>query len=421
MEQTRNLYVGFDLGNENSQISCFHPKTGELETIGGKPGDHYYFIPTCLAVTEDKREWLYGEEAILSTEQEEGIRVDNIVSRICKQESFSIFGVIFSPVQILEKFFRKTLVLLQKYYSKDTICKLVVTLEEENTYLIETIYEALGNMGILRDRAFVEPYTKSYIYYALSQKRELWAQDIALFDYSKHGLIYKKIHLNRKSQPIVVACETLNLSKEFSYEMYEKKDTKELAGLFLKLAKSLLYNQDIKTLYFAGIGFLSNWSDTALVEICTGKRGFRGPNIYARGAAYLARNYDSNEFLEKFLLLEEGTVEYSIFLRAYKDGKVREVEVISPGIYWEEAKGSEMIIFDDEEEIQLIIKNALDLTISERMIPLEKMPKRPRRMGRYQIDFSFESLKTCVVLVKDVGFGEFSPSTNRVWEKRFEL
>lgn len=421
MEQTKSLYVGFDLGNENSQMSCFHPRTGEIETIGGKTGDNYFFIPTCLAVTEQKKEWLYGQDALLAKDNEEVIFIDNIVARICNNESFAILDITFDAAEILEKFFRKTLVLLQKYYSQDTICKIVVTVEQDNIVLTNAIYQALEKMGILKDRAFVENYTQSYIYYALSQKRELWSQDIALFDYSHRGLVFKKIHMNRKCQPIVVACETTDLSNEFSYEMYNQKQKDELAKQFLEISKSLLYNQDISTLYFVGEGFISDWSDSVLMELCLGKRGFRGPNIYTRGAAYSAKNFDTNEFSKKFLLLSEGVLEHSILLRAYKDGKIREVEIIQAGIPWEEAKGLATVIFDEEDEIQLIIKNALDMTTSERMINLEKMPKRANKMARYQLKFYFESLKTCVISIRDVGFGDFAPSTNRVWEKRLEL
>jgi len=421
MEQTRNLYVGFDLGNENSQMSCFHPRTGEIETIGGKTGDNYYFIPTCLAVTEHRREWLYGEEALFAKEHEEVILVENFVSRICNNETFAILGVTFDAAGLLEKFFRKTLVLLQKYYSNNSICKLVVTIEEENEYLTKAIYQALENMGILRDRAFVENYTQSYVYYALNQKRELWSQDIGLFDFSKRGLFYKHIHINRKCQPLVVACEKTDLSNQISFDMYKRKEKSELVTTFLEVAKSVLYNQDVATLYFIGEGFLSNWSDYALQELCTGKRGFRGPNIYTRGAAYYAKNLETNEFSKKFLLLSEGILEHAILLRAYKDGKVREIEIIPAGIPWTEAKGTATIILDEEDEIQLVIKNALDMTMSERMIPLEGMPKRPNRMGRFQLDFHFENLRTCVISIRDVGFGDYAPSTNRVWEKRMEL
>ena len=112
MEQSRNLYVGFDLGNENSQMSCFHPRTGEIETIGGKAGDNYHFFPTCLAVTEHRKEWLYGEDALFANEREDVILIENIVSRICNNETFTIRGTTFDGAALLEKFFRKTFVLL---------------------------------------------------------------------------------------------------------------------------------------------------------------------------------------------------------------------------------------------------------------------------------------------------------------------
>ncbi|MFA9464266.1 MAG: DUF5716 family protein [Velocimicrobium sp.] len=420
MEQTRNLYVGFDLGNENSQMSCFHPRTGEIETIGAK-GKDYYFIPTCLAVNRDKREWLFGEEAIAACEQEDVSLIDNIVDQICKNETFTVFETTYEAVTILEKFFRKTLILLQAYYSNDFISKLVVTIEKDNSYLVKAIDQALGNMGIFKDRVLVETYTQSYIYYALNQKRELWPKNIGLFDYSKRGLVYKYIQVNRKSQPWVISCVNEDLSTQLSYDIFLQNEKKQVARAFLEAAQSVLYNQDVATLYFAGEGFLSNWSDAALSELCAGKRGFRGPNIYTRGAAYHAKNLVTNEFERRFLLLSEGVLEYALLLKGYKDGKIRDIEMIPAGILWNQAKHSVTIILDEEEEIRLVIKNVLDMTTSERMINLEGMPKRPNRMGRFQLDFQFENLRTCVIYIRDVGFGEYAPSTKRVWEKRIEL
>lgn len=458
MEQIRNLYVGFDLGNENSQISCFHPRTGEIETIGGKPNDNYCFIPTCLACStiagnacsniagnaystmagnaysttagnthstttagKQKKEWFYGEEALLAAKEGKAELIDNFVSRISKGELLSVLGTSFEAAALLEKFFRKTLVLLQKYYSNSYIARLVVTVEEENQTLKTAIQKALENMGILADRALVTNHTQSYVYYALSQKRELWQQDIGLFNFNRRGLFYKKIHINRQYQPLVAACEEVDLSEHLPSGFYEQRENGRGTAVFLETANSVLCHQRIETLYFTGEGFLSNWSDKALQELCAGKRGFRGPNIYTRGAAYQAKDLDSKEFSRKFLFLSEGILRHEILLPAYKDGRMREVRMVTAGEAWKEARGSATILLEDEDEIKLVIRNVLDMTTSERMLSLEGMPAHPKRMARFQLSFYLENSETCVILIRDAGFGEYAPSSKRVWEKRVEL
>lgn len=421
MERNKNLNVGFDLGNENSQISCFHPKTGEIETIGGNATENYYFIPTVLGVSEGRKEWSYGENALRMAEHEDGILIDNIVNRITLNEEFLIYGVTFTKEAILEKFFRKTLVLLRKYYTEDVISKIVITIKDMEPVLVETIYKALEGMGIGKDRAFVQPYQQSYVYYALNQKKELWNKDIALFDFSKQGLTYYRLYLNRSSIPMIVGIEKKEYNQRFSWEMYKYMNAAKFTESFYEVAKEALYKQDISTLYFVGEGFLSNWLDGALQKLCVGRRGFRGPNIYTRGACYSARLLETQEFSRNFLLLSEDALEHEILLRLYKDGSIIEYDLISAGTIWNSAKAELDVIFDEEEELQIIIKNVIKQESRIKIITLEGMPKRPNRMGRYTLDFSFEDIKTCVVKIRDKGFGSFVPSSGRIWEKRIEI
>lgn len=421
MEQIKNLYVGLDLGNENSQMCCFHPRTGELETIGGRTGDNYHFIPTLLGVTENKREWFYGEDVKRIAEHEDIFLVENMIKRISEGEEFIVLGNKTDGAFLLEKFFRKTLVALRTYYSNDSIAKLVVTVEEDNQKLKDTIYQALSNMGIETDRAVVIPYTMSYIYYALNQKRELWQKNIALFDFSVRGLFVHAIYLNRRTQPFAVEIKSKNLSGSLSYEQYEKMDRNHLSKRFLELAKQVVTGDGFSTLYFSGEGFLSNWSDNALQELCAGKRGFRGPNIYVRGAAIYAKDLEKQEFAKRFLILSDDVLKSSVNMRVYKDGKVVDLEVLPAGIPWKEANSIHTIILDREEEITLIVKKVMDGTQSIRMLALEGMPKCPNKMGRFELTFGYENEKTCLITIKDKGFGELSPSTNRIWEKRLEI
>ncbi|MEG1742411.1 MAG: DUF5716 family protein, partial [Acetivibrio sp.] len=413
--------IGFDLGNQYSQISCFHPVTGVIETIGGTTGENYHFIPTTLGVTETKREWLFGEDACMMAEHEDGILIDNILEQIKRKESFVIYDSVFDGSVILEKYFRKTLLLLQKYYGDNRIHKIVVTLEEMNLFLVEMIYKALEHMGIEKNRAFVQEHSQSYLYYALNQKRELWSQDVALFDYSKKGMMYYQIHINRKVRPMLIGLEKREGTKEITYEMLEHREYETLTEHFLGFAGKILNKQSISTLYFVGEGFLSNWSDRVLQELCRGKRGFRGPNIYTHGACYSARYMNTEEFKEKFTLLGEGILEKSISLCLYRDGKVQKTEVISTGTYWKEAESKICLIFDEEDELQLNIFDPMKKVETVRVITLEDMPKRGKRMERFEVSFHFEDIRTCIVTIKDKGFGDYAPSTNRIWEKRLEI
>lgn len=422
MEPSKLLYVGFDLCNDVSQISCFHPRSGELEAIGDRPGENYYFIPTVLGVTKSHKEWFFGDNAVAMAKEGQGILVDDLIDTISQGRDFTIYGTNFDGAAILEKFLKKTLYLLNRYYPNERIRRLVITVEQLNPLVVDAVYKALDSLGIKKDRAVVKSHVKSYLHYALSQKQELWTKDVGLFDFRSSGLKYYQVNINRSCFPMIVSITEKDYSKLLSYDMLKDPHPKDkLSGLFREAANDALHKQDVSTIYVTGAGFEGSWADNPLLELCRQRRVFKGQNIYNQGACYLARDLDTQEFTGNFLFLSRDTVSSFISLRVYKDGEIRDLELIHPGQFWNEAKAEAAFIFDKEEELRLQVKGVLEKEESSRMIQLEGLPPRPNKMGRFKLSLSFLDAKTLVVRIKDLGFGEYAPGTNRLWEKIIEI
>ena len=51
---------------------------------------------------------------------------------------------------------------------------------------------------------------------------------------------------------------------------------------------------------------------------------------------------------------------------------------------------------------------------------LNGMPERPPKTTRIRMHLSYASPKRCVIEVEDLGFGEFFPSSGRVWREIWE-
>ena len=58
------IIVGYDLGNQNSQISYYSAETSKVETAPSVAGTQIYNIPTVLCKKYQVNQWLYGKEAI---------------------------------------------------------------------------------------------------------------------------------------------------------------------------------------------------------------------------------------------------------------------------------------------------------------------------------------------------------------------
>lgn len=413
-----SLLVGFDLCDDFSQISCYNPKVFEPESICFSEDNSKYLIPTVLAVREDTKEWLSGEEAVICKQKEGFFLVEHIIEKILIGETVVIYGVEFTGVTLLERFFRRTLSFLKRYYPDEVICKLVVTIEEANTLLVDTIYEALTKLGINKDRVLVQSHAQSYLYYALSQKKELWVNDVGLFDFDERGLTYHQICINRKLTPMIVQIYSEDFTKELSYQLFcEQQDKEKIAYIFDNIAKEILYKQIVPTLYMTGKGFEGDWANGVFQSLCTGRRVFKGMNLYTKGACYKAKEIVEKEKFEEFLFLSQEMLQSDIMIRVYQKEEFEDIVLVEAATAWYEIDKSIDIILDRGDEIEIIVWNILEKKSEQYKIKLEELPKRPARMTRLRVKVQFVDRYSCAIMIKDQGFGEFYPSTNRIWEK----
>lgn len=417
--EERSLLVGFDLCNDYSQISSYNRKLFEPESICMSEDESTYLIPTVLSFCKKTGEWFYGTQAEETARNSDTLFFRDILTAIIQNKQWKIEDAVITGVKMLEKFFRKTLSLLHRYEPGKTILKLVVTVKWPEEVLINAIYEALANIGIEKDKVSVLSHSQSYLYYALSQPKELWLNDVGLFDFDEDGLSYYQITLNRKEKPMVAGIRHMDFSQTLGYDLLEDmEDMEGISYIFGNIAKDILYKQLISTVYITGKGFDGGWADPVLKKLCMGRRIFKGQNLYTKGASYGARESTPEGKLNKeILFLTEEMLLCSVSITIYKDGKMQEYLLADAGTPWYEAEHSLEFIIDEEQEIDLKIYHRLKHEESHQILSLVNMPKRPDKMTRIQLRSKCLNAHTLSVLVKDLGFGGFYPATGRVWEK----
>lgn len=422
MTEERKLLVGFDFCNDFSQISCYSRKSFEPESICYTDDDTKYMIPTVLGVRKDTKEWLFGEEAIAKAKLDQAVLIDQFVDRICRSEEFYVFDVKVAPETILEKFFRKCLSLLKRYYPNDMVAKLVVTIPVLDMNLIKLIYKALEALSLEKDRVSIQSHSQSAVNFAMSQSRDLWMNDVGIFDFEDRGLQYYQIKIDRKHVPMMITVKHKDLSDTLSFDLLEDlNDRESLSYIFENLAKSVLYKQLVTTLYMTGKGFEGSWADEVFKHLCAGRRVFKGQNLYTKGACYYARQLSGEGKTEEFIYLTEEMVASSIGITVYKDAHLSEYTLVNAGTLWYEANCQVQLIVDDMDEIVISVQDLYSKEVHNHSISLESLEKRPPKMTRIDLRITFDDPNTCVVTVKDMGFGEYFPSTNQVLEQTIML
>lgn len=410
------MIIGIDLGKRYSQISVYDERKKEIVTISPFPNEDKGLIPTVIGVTKDKKAWVYGTECI----EKGGVQIYDMIEAMEEGKSFFVYGVEFSKESIMEKFLKKLLLLVKSYYPL-YIKQLVITVETRNSYLEEAIYGGLEKMGIGTDRAFLQTYEESYVKYALGKKKELWFQDVGLFDFNEKGLYYKQISIDRSSSPMVAYVVKKDYTNLLNGKKLEEETEERLGCMFLNIANEALHKQSISTVYVTGEGFLNPFAKEVLPMLCVGRRVFAGTNLYTRGACYKAMELEGVKKEENYVFMGEGIIGCNIFLPVYKDGKNEFVVLSKFGTLWKKAENMVEVILDEENEVQIIVNDPLKKEDKTFLISLEGLPDRPNRMTRLSIQVQFLNDDEFVITIKDMGFGTFYKTSNRVWEKRVKL
>lgn len=420
MDNSRKLIIGYDLCEDYSQISCYSYKTFEPITICPVEDEENTLIPTVLCETSESRTWVYGKEAIDCAKDGSGVLADRLLHKLKHREELTIFGQQYSAVSLMEKFFRKTLMLVKNHFPTETITQIVVTLHEMEPVIIEGVYEALYMLGIEKDRAKIISHGSSFMYYALSQERELWLNDVGLFDFSEDGLGFYQISINRRANPMIAGMEKKDFSDTLNYSILENKSVnKEYA--FDTIANTVLYKKIISTLYFTGRGFGESWAQEVIKGLCAGRRVFIGNNLYTRGACLAAKELSGDKKLNNIILLNNEMLVSSIGIKAYLDGISQEILLSNAAAPWYEVNKDVDLIPDEASYIEVVIRNIMTKEVIRERIPLSNLPDRPNRMTRLNINIRCVNKTKVKLMISDMGFGDIYPATGLLEEYLLDI
>lgn len=418
----QKLYIGLDLGNEFSQLSYYDETLYEPRSISQEEGEEAYLIPTILGANKENGQWYYGDEALGMARRGELELLAEFIQQIVCGQQIVYYDKEWKPVEVLKKFLRKCLNLVTRQFPSMTIGKLVVTLENKPKELVEPLYEALNSLGLDPNRVEIISHQESYVYYALRQKKELWLNDVGLFDFTPRGLTFYRIYMNRRTTPITVGIEKKEYTDTLSYEMLDgSKEDVELSYIFEGITKNALHKKIVSTIYVTGCGFYGGWHQSVLEGLCVGRRVFYGQNIYTIGACYGAKELSGQGKLGDYLLLNEEMILVDISIKAYADTRFQPVYFVKAGTMWYHASKEIEVIPDDETELELEIFDVMTQQKKTFFLHIDELEGRPNRTTILGINLKFLDPKTCVLQVKDRGFGNMYPSTNRIWEKEIHL
>lgn len=418
------MIVGYDLGNEYSQISVAVSGKGDVETLSQVAGEENYNIPTVLCKRSGVGQWFYGKEAIRFAKEEQGILVENLLDLALDGEPVVIEGESFEPAALLALFFKRSLGMLSQVGSPDKIEALMITCEVFDRRLFEVIENIVARIRLAGVKIAFQSHTESYYTYMLHQPEELWIRQSALFFDQGGRIMAYCLECNRRTVPVAVFIEECEYPFKEWTELPEEEGeresmSRELDEAFLSIAQEFCGGRAIGSVYLIGDGFSEEWMKNSLRYLCKDRRVFQGNNLFSKGACYgMRERLNVSEAGKRHVFLGNEKLKANIGMKILRQGEEVYFALLDAGSNWYEAEYATEVYLQEGNVIALVITPLIGAGARTEDIVLEDFPGD---VARLRIQLRMESEESLAVEVSDLGFGNFRRSSGRVWKKEVKL
>lgn len=419
-KNTGRTAVGYDLGEIVSQISFCSVNGGEAETVSSVAGTEQYNIPTVLCKRSGVNQWFYGKEALKYAREEEGILVENLLTLAERGEDVLVEGESFDPVALLTLFVKRSLSLLSMQISLDQVEAYMFTVNDLSPRMVDILNKVAGGLSLKAEYIFFQSHVESFYYYILHQPKELWRNDVMIFDYSS-TLKSLWLECNKKTSPQVVFISGREYPeiKRVIWAGDEEEKSRQKSGLdetFYQIALAELEGRNVSTIYLLGDGFKENWAGESLKLLCRNRRVFQGNNLYSKGACYggMERLLPSEEG-RNHVYLGKDKLKANIGMKVLRRGEDSYFAILDAGTNWYEACADFEVILESGNTVDFMITPLTGENVIDKRVVLEGLPERPRNTSRLKFHIEMSAVNQVTATIEDMGFGEIFPSSGKGW------
>lgn len=417
------LIVGYDLGNDYSQISyCI--AGGEVETLSSVAGAEHYNIPTVLCKRDNVNQWFYGKEAMRYAHENQGILVKNLLRQAIDGEEVQIEGKTFDPVALLTLFVKRSLGMLSQIASPEKIDALMITCEGLDHRLLEVLSQVVAGLKIKLGQVSFQSHTESFYNYMIHQPEELWNRQALLCDYRENSIKVYRMECNKRTTPIVAFIG----NEEYPFPSYEpmpeaetlrQEKMERLDEEFLELMTRVCENQLISSVYLIGENYSDEWMKESLRFLCRGRRVFQGSNLYSKGACFgMLERLSASETGRTHVFLGNDKLKANVGMKILRRGTESYYALLDAGINWFEVEQTMECYLQEGNEIELRIMPLIGKNGKIAKIVLDDMVDT---LTRLQIHLYLKDENCLVVEITDLGLGEIRIGTGHVWREEIDL
>lgn len=396
------LVIGLDLCDSYTQISCSgHEKSWTYPTIICKKKE-----------TED--EWCIGEEAYRLALEGRGVFVDKLLQLVKKEGSSTIGGIRYEGLDLLKRFLEKTLEEAKEELWEEKIGQLCITLPKVNARVMDVLMYCGDYLHVPRECVHIITHTESMIYYVLSQKREVWNNQIGLFDLTEESLCYYEMKVQRGLKQTSVVAEREKLEEGFNLDVLKSPSGMRIGDKILcSCGERLLQKKLFSSVFLTGKGFESqDWAGDFMKLLCNRRRVYVDQALFSKGACYKAADCAREKTSYPFVFLCDGRLKTTVSVKAIHKNKESQLVLASAGDSWYDSKTTVDFILDNQKDMEFLVAPMDPKKKKTVKLMLEGFPSRDDKTLKVSVNIGFLDENTMVLVVKDKGFGELFPATD---------
>lgn len=255
--------LGIDISKDYTLVGFMCDGMAEPDSMSVSFEEKRYLIPTCMYKMKNSDKWFIGEEAAFRAkdEGESANYVDNFLSAVESKGVYNIEERTYKAKELLGIFIELLIEKTAEILDFNSISHIAVTTESTGRNVTDAIIGKLRILGYKEENIRVINHTEAFIYYVINQKRELWVNDVVLFDFSNYHFKYKRFKTIKNRVPSIISVEEEDFSKlmDMSY-LSEDEDKARLDEKFLRLVQEKFGKHIISSVFLTGVGFYDEWA-----------------------------------------------------------------------------------------------------------------------------------------------------------------
>lgn len=399
------MVLGLDLNDKVTQLSYMESDAMQPETLSAVAGGDEYEIPTVLARRENDNAWVFGKEAVNLSKSLNAPLLDGLYSRALDGSMVYVGEDEYEAVDMLILFIRRVLSITALIGQWQSAERLVICVEELNEISLKLLEKVVEGIDFPRQKVDFISKAESFYEYTIHQREELWQRDVVIFDYSDELMTVRSFSVDRTTKPAVCRIED---KKGIDIDTSNDEE-------FMNLCQEILEGRIVTSVYLIGDRKPEDTLKQTLRYLCMKRRVFQGGNLYTKGACYAAWDREHESDLTKaFLFLGRDRLKSNIGLRLVRNREEVYEPLVDAGVNWYDVHEQREFYLGKERELRLLLTPLTGKNEHYAIVRLADFPARGERLTRVRLEASMIADDILRVKVRDLGFGDIFPATDRV-------